>query len=553
VQYPWAFRTIFARKGARILRYGVPDRRVGGSCTPSIYSANPSDILPKHSSVTSAPQFAFIYLIAALIAGAALGALFAWWFAKARAAVAAAQLAAASQSEQARLSERLLAAEAKLKQLSESLQTLERVAQEANTALNKSNTDNAQLSERASRVPVLQQDYAALTQAFESLQSQYNRIATELAQTQTTLAAERSQTVEKLALLDEAKAQLSNQFKALASDILEEKSKRFTEQNQANLGLLLDPLRTRLSEFQNKVEEVYVQEGKDRASLAEQVRNLMDLNQKMSQEANNLTRALKGQAKSQGNWGEMILERVLEASGLSKGREYETQALYQQEDGSQGQPDVVIHLPENKHLVIDAKVSLVAYDEYVNSDDDAVRAQALKSHIESVRRHMNGLSPKSYQTLLKLNSIDFVIMFVPIEPAFMLAIERDAQLWQDGWKSNILLVSPSTLLFVLRTVQHLWRQADQTTNAQAIAARGAQLYDRLAGFVEELNSVGKNLDQARNSFGEAYKKLSTGNGNVLRQAELLRELGVKPKKQLPLADESRDLPLLGARDDAVDA
>ncbi len=503
--------------------------------------------------MTTAPEFTFFHLTLTLLAGAAFGALFAWLLAKARAAAATALLAAASQAEQARLSERLVAAEAKLRQLSEDLQALERSAADTTAALNKSSADNAQLSERASRVPALQQEYTAVTKTLENLQAQHNRITTELAQTQTTLAAERSQTSEKLALLDEAKAQLSNQFKALASDILEEKSKRFTEQNQTNLGLLLDPLRTRLSEFQNKVEEVYVQEGKDRASLAEQVRNLMDLNQKMSQEANNLTRALKGQAKSQGNWGEMILERVLEASGLSKGREYETQALYQQEDGSQGQPDVVIHLPENKHLVIDAKVSLVAYDEYVNSDDDAVRAQALKSHIESVRRHMSGLSPKSYQTLLKLNSIDFVIMFVPIEPAFMLAIERDAQLWQDGWKANILLVSPSTLLFVLRTVQHLWRQADQNTNAQEIAARGAQLYDKLAGFVEDLNAVGKNLDQARRSFDEASRKLSTGNGNVLRQAEMLRELGVKPKKQLPATAESRDLPLLDARDDTADA
>ena len=483
-------------------------------------------------------------LLALLLGLAGLGA---WYLGR----VAAGLAQANHQAEQARLSERLRATETALQQRNSDWQSQLQKLEQTTVLLNQATTNKAQLSERLSHGGLVQQNYVELQQSFAALQAAQQQALTTLAHTQAQLAAERGQTIEKLALLDDAKAQLANQFKALASDILEEKSKRFTEQNQTNLGLLLDPLRNRLSEFQNKVEQVYVQEGKDRAGLVEQVRNLIDLNRQMSQEANNLTRALKGQAKAQGNWGEMILERVLEASGLSKGREYQTQALYQQADGTQGQPDVVIHLPENKHLVIDAKVSLLAYEQYANSDDEALRSQALKNHLDSMRRHMSGLAPKSYQTLLKLNSVDFVMMFVPIEPAFMLAIERDPQLWQDGWKANILLVSPSTLLFVLRTVQHLWRQADQNTNAAEIANRGAQLYDKLAGFVDDLTAVGKNLDQARSSFDEAQKKLSTGTGNVLRQAQMLRELGVKPKKQLPKAaptNDAADLPILTGDD-----
>jgi DNA recombination protein RmuC len=338
---------------------------------------------------------------------------------------------------------------------------------------------------------------------------------------------------QQMQLLMDAKTALTEQFKILASDIFDEKSKRLTEQNQTSLSGLLEPLRLKIGEFQGKVEEVYVQESKDRSALQEQVRNLVSLNQTLSDDAKNLTMALKGSSKAQGNWGEMILERVLELSGLRKGIEYVAQASQMREDGSRAMPDVVINLPEERRLVIDAKVSLVAYERYVAAADDVARAAASKAHIDSVRAHIRGLSGKEYQSLHGAQSLDFVIAFVPIEPAFMLAVTDDSNLFHEAWDRNVLLVSPSTLLFVVRTVAHLWRQEAQTRNAQSIAQRGAELYDKFVGFVDDLENVGTRLDQARDAYGKAHSKLTTGRGNVIRQAELLRGMGVKTSKVLP--------------------
>lgn len=362
-----------------------------------------------------------------------------------------------------------------------------------------------------------------------------NRLTTELAEVRGQLFSEQSQSEEKLALLLAAKAELTDQFKSLANDILEEKAKRFTEQNQTNLGQLLDPLKTRLQEFQGKVEQVYVQEGKDRTALAEQVRQLLELNQSLSQDAKNLTSALKGSNKTQGNWGELILERVLESSGLRKGHEYDSQESHSREDGSRAQPDVVVHLPEDRHLIVDAKVSLSAYDSFSSAETDAERDLAVKRHLDSVRAHMKGLSEKNYQALYGLKSLDFVLMFIPIEPAFMVAITHDRDLFMEALNKNVLLVSPSTLLFVIRTVAHLWRQEAQSKNAQEIAKRGAELYDRLSAFVLDLEKVGDRLRQAQSSFDDARDKLSRNKGNVIRQAQMLKELGVKPTKSMPEA------------------
>jgi DNA recombination protein RmuC len=359
------------------------------------------------------------------------------------------------------------------------------------------------------------------------------------------LTQERNQSQEKMALLQNAREELTLQFKNLANDILEEKSKRFSEQNQQSLGQLLDPLKTKLQEFQGKVEQVYVQEGKDRSALAEQVRQLMELNKTVSQEANNLTKALKGSNKTQGNWGELVLERVLESSGLRKGEEYDVQESHTLEDGRRLQPDVVVHLPDDRHLVIDAKATLVAYEDYANAEDDKHREAALKRHLDAVRSHIKGLSDKNYQDLYGLKSLDFVLMFIPIEPAFMLAVSHDRELYMDAWNKNVLLVSPSTLLFVVRTVANLWRQEAQTRNAQDIAKRGAELYDKLAGFVEDMESLGTRLNQAQKDYDGAINKLSTGRGNVIRQAEMLKKLGVKPSKSLPT-------PMVEIANDAAD-
>ena len=377
-------------------------------------------------------------------------------------------------------------------------------------------------------------------------EQQLNALNAQVATLTMQLTQERNQSNEKLALLQSAREELTHQFKNLANDILEEKSKRFSEQNQQSLGQLLDPLKTKLQEFQGKVEQVYVQEGKDRSALAEQVRQLMELNKTVSQEANNLTKALKGSNKTQGNWGELVLERVLESSGLRKGEEYDVQESHTLEDGRRLQPDVVVHLPDDRHLVIDAKATLVAYEDYANAEDDKHRDAALKRHLDAVRSHIKGLSDKNYQDLYGLKSLDFVLMFVPIEPAFMLAVTHDRELYMDAWNKNVLLVSPSTLLFVVRTVANLWRQEAQTRNAQDIAKRGAELYDKLAGFVEDMESLGTRLNQAQKDYDGALNKLSTGRGNLIRQAEMLKKLGVKPSKTLPapmveIANDASDM------------
>ena len=280
----------------------------------------------------------------------------------------------------------------------------------------------------------------------------------------------------------------------------------------------------------------------------------MELNQHLSEDAKNLTRALRGSSKAQGSWGELVLERVLEASGLRKGEEYVVQTSHTREDGSRALPDVIIHLPEGRSLVIDSKVSLVAYEEFAITEGELERAAAGKRHMDSIKGHIKGLSGKNYQTLYSLNSLDFVLLFVPIEPAFMLAVASDRDLFMDAWNRNVLLVSPSTLLFVVRTVAHLWRQEAQSRNAQEIAKRGAELYDKFVGFVEDMNSLGNRLKQAQSDYDEAYGKLSSGRGNLVGQAQKLRQLGVKPSKSLApaLVDgayESGELPF--AEEDAA--
>jgi len=413
--------------------------------------------------------------------------------------------------------------EAEIRRLSESNAQKHQALASAQEQITELQGERAKLAQR------IEEGAAALTAARDQCAAGEARIA-ELTK-QVELQEKNAQA--QLATLQEARESLSHQFKSLANEILEEKSKRFTEQNQANLGQLLDPLKLKITEFQAKVEDVYIQEGKDRSALAEQVRQLSELNRTISQDAKNLTRALKGSSKTQGNWGELVLERVLEASGLRKGEEYDVQESHTRADGSRVQPDVVIHLPEDRHLVVDAKVSLNAYEDYTTAEEDGERQAAAKRHLDSIRTHMKGLSEKNYQSLYGIKSLDFVLMFVPIEPAFMLAVTQDRELFMDAWQKNVLMVSPSTLLFVVRTVAHLWRQEAQTRNAQDIAKRGAELYDKLVGFVADLESVGTRLSLARDAYEAARNKLSTGRGNVIRQAEMLRELGVKPSKKLP--------------------
>lgn len=372
----------------------------------------------------------------------------------------------------------------------------------------------------------------ALEQTLNTTTTELQKTREQLAAQTVTLSKEIEQNKEKLALLENAKTELTNQFKNLANEILEEKSKRFAEQNQTNLTQLLNPLKTQITEFKTKVEEAHKDQIRGHGEFKAELKNLMDLNQKISADAHNLTTALRGSNKTQGNWGEMILETILEKSGLEKGKQYQTQESHKHDDGSRVQPDVIVYFPDQRHLLIDAKTSLNDYHDYVNAVDGVEKDNALKCHLTSVRTHLKGLSEKRYQHIPDLKSPDYVIMFIPIEPAYMLAIANDQQLWQEAWDKNVLLVSPSTLLFVIRIVVNLWQQDAQNKNTQEIAKRGGELYDKLVGFVSDLQKVGEGLKKAQTEYDSAFSKLKTGKGNVIRQAEMLRELGVKPTKKL---------------------
>jgi DNA recombination protein RmuC len=364
------------------------------------------------------------------------------------------------------------------------------------------------------------------------------------AQLATQLENERYAAKEKLELLVSARQELSNQFKSLAGDILKENSKSFTDQNKTNLDYLLNPIKEKFGEFQKTVADLQNDSITGRTALKVQIDQLLSLNQRLSQDATNLVQALKGSSKTQGDWGELLLEQLLEAAGLRKGQEYRTQETFSREDNKRARVDVILSLPEGRQLIIDSKVSLNDYDDYCGSEDEVARESALKRHIASMRSHIKTLSQQNYQALYGLNSIDFVIMFVPIEPAFMLAMANEGKLWQEGWDKNVLLVSRTTLLFVLRTVAHLWRQEQQTRNVQEIVRRGGDLYEKLAAFTNDLLDVGKSLENARQSYDEAVKKLSTGKGNVIRRAEMLLNLGIKPAKKIPpmLVEAALDMP-----------
>jgi DNA recombination protein RmuC len=354
---------------------------------------------------------------------------------------------------------------------------------------------------------------------------------------ETELAAERRQSADKLATLaqtaQEAKTVLSDQFKNLANEILEEKSKRFAEQNQQNLDILLKPLQEKLTDFRKQVDETYQSEARERFALKQEVEKLAGLNLRMTDETRALTNALKGESKTQGDWGELVLETILENSGLRNGEEYLVQDTQTISDGSRLQPDVVIRLPESKHLVIDSKVSITAYTRYIQADDEAVKTAELNSHVLSMKQHIQGLSAKNYQDLYGVGSIDFVLMFIPIEPAFLAAMRHAPEIYQEALKKNIVIVCPSTLLATVRTVAHLWRQEHQNRNAQEIARQCASLYDKFVGFVEDLDKVGLRLEQAQISYTDAVGKLKTGRGNLIRTAENVKKLGVKPNKSLP--------------------
>ena len=359
------------------------------------------------------------------------------------------------------------------------------------------------------------------------------------------LAEERERAGEKLALLAQARDELSAHFKALAGDALELNRKRMTEQHQGELEQILKPLGEKIVSFEQKVVDTYDKETQQRSALKQEVVNLQQATARINEDAVNLTRALKGEAKTRGNWGEVVLERVLERSGLEKDREYETQFSMRTDSGSALRPDVVIRLPGGKHIVIDAKVSLVAYDRYYAATDDSGRSEAGRQHVDAVRKHAKDLGAKSYQHQAELDTPDFVAMFVPIEPALGLASSLDESLFFDAWKHKVVIVTPSTLLAVLTTVQTLWQREKQSRNAIDIAEKAGKLYDQFALVIESLDGIGTHLARATRAFEEARRRLSEGKGNLVGRVEQLRRMGAKASKELPLSDHEDD----GASDD----
>ncbi len=352
---------------------------------------------------------------------------------------------------------------------------------------------------------------------------------------------------EKIRLLDEAKTQMKAQFEHLATRIFEQKSKTFDEAHTKGLDLLLKPFREQITNFSKQSEERFLHDAKERQSIKDEIIRLKTLNERLSEDAINLTNALKGENKTQGNWGEIVLERILEESGLREGHEYDVQSTLEGEEGKKYRPDVIVHLPQNKDIIIDSKVSLVAYEAFVRATDDESRAHALKQHLVSIHGHIKGLSQKRYEQLSGVKTLDFVLLFMPIEGAFLLALEQDNTFFKTAYEQNIVVVSPSTLLVTLRTIEHIWRSEYQERNAKEIAATAEALYEKLVAFVEDMEKIGDSIAKTQKSYEGAMNKLSTGKGNLIRRAEGMRKLGLKPKKSLPeslidtLTDEENNL------------
>lgn len=356
---------------------------------------------------------------------------------------------------------------------------------------------------------------------------------------QTLLQQEQSRAQEKLAVLTQAREEMRAQFRVLASDVLDEKTRRFTETSRQGLGDILSPLQDRISRFEKKVDETYNREARERFSLEKEIKNLQVLNARISEDAINLTRALKGESKTQGAWGEFILSSILESSGLVEGQQYETQRSLDAAGDDhtangnvrRSQPDVLVYLPDNRQVIVDAKVSLTAYERYCSAESADDQAEYLRQHVLSLKTHIRQLSDKQYQDLPQVNSLDFVLLFVPVEPAFSQALQHEPQLFNIAFERNIVLVGPSTLLATLRTIHNIWRYEQQSRNAQDIARRAGALYDKFVSFVADMDDLGRKLDAGQRSYDAAMNKLQSGKGNLISRTERLKTLGARATKQ----------------------
>lgn len=469
--------------------------------------------------------------VAALILGLLVGALVFAWLGKRWARKASA--------------EAVLRREPEFSAMREQRDNFERQSVDLRAQLERTIDEKAALQARLGEVGGQAAERRAevdhLTRQLSALQVRHDATAKHLLDLNGTHAALKASSQEqaesareKLALLDQAAQRLRESFQNLANQILEARAERFKEQNAEHLGGLLEPLKVQLKEFRETVTQTHANEQRERGMLVQEIRSLKDLNQQISQDAINLTRALKGDSRAQGAWGEMVLERVLEASGLQSGREYETQGSFEGADGTRQRPDVIVHLPENKDIIIDAKVSLVAWERSVAVDDEVERQAALRDHLISLRRHIDGLAGKNYSDIPDMRTLDFVLMFVPVEAAFIEAVRADAGIYDYALQRKISLVSPSTLLATLRTVAYLWRIESRNSNAIEIARRAANLHDNFVTLVNELDVLGSQLDKAQGAHASVVRRLTEGGkGSVILQVKSLAEMGAPAKKSLP--------------------
>jgi DNA recombination protein RmuC len=413
---------------------------------------------------------------------------------------------------------------------------------------NKSNSEKASLDEKINGLHTQIEQYklqnesnknqfekqiSILNSEKETIRSEKEALAIQLSKKETDFENLWERNKEQKQEVENLQEKFTKEFENLANKILDEKTNKFTEQNKENMKNILTPLQDKIINFEKKVEDTHKESIDYHAALRQQILGLRDMNAQMSKETINLTKALKGDSKMQGNWGELVLERVLEKSGLEKGREYEVQQSFITDEGNRVFPDVVINLPDGKKMIVDSKVTLTAYERYINEEDDAAKEQHLKDHVTSLKRHVEQLGDKNYQDLYHMESPDFVLLFIPIESAFAVALNEDTNLYNKAFEKNIVIVTPSTLLATLRTIDSMWANQKQQENALEIARQAGALYDKFEGFVSDLLKIGKKMDEAKSEYQGAMNKLVDGNGNLITSVEKLKKMGAKAKKSLP--------------------
>jgi len=395
------------------------------------------------------------------------------------------------------------------------------------------NNTTTEIKVKEERLNIISENFQALKTENDYKDSQIMTLQKLIATKESDLKHITERLNEQKKEVDELQQKFIKEFENLANKILEEKTGKFTEQNKTNLDAILKPLQEKIKDFEKRVEETHKKDIEDRASIQERIKNLVESSNKISEEANNLTKALKGESKTQGNWGELILENILERSGLEKDREYFVQQSLRDESGSRFQPDVIVKYPGDRSVVIDSKVSLVAYERFVSAKDDKEREKALSDHLLSIKTHIRGLGEKSYSDLYQLKTLDFVMLFMPIEPAYLIVIQKDPELWNYAYEKRILLISPTNLIAALKMIASIWRQEYQSQNVMEIALQSGALYDKFVGLVEDLQDIGSKLESTRKAHDSAMNKLSTGKGNLLGRVENIKKLGAQTKKDLP--------------------